>query len=70
MPCGQSVFFLYYLSQQYYQNRVLCSVVVNGKWHMPEGLRIYRIGLSDSIKGLLRVLCILSEAGGEIMEDL
>ena len=44
MPCGQSVFFLYYLSQQYSQNVVLVSIVsvlrsivVNGKWHIPEG---------------------------------
>ena len=64
MPCGQSVLFLCYLSQQYSQNvvfvpivSVLRSIVVNGKY--PKGEVVYRIGNSDSIKGLLRVLCVL-----------
>jgi hypothetical protein len=50
MPWGQSVFFLYYLSQQYSQNVVLVanvsvirSIFVNGKWHIPEGWK----GLSN-----------------------
>ena len=64
MPCGQSVFFLYYLSRQYSQTvvsvpivSVLRSIVVNGKY--PKGEVVYRIGNSDSIKGLLRVLRVL-----------
>ena len=57
MPCGQSVLFLCYLSQQYSQNvvfvpivSVLRSIVVNGKY--PKGGGVYRIGCPDSIKGL------------------
>ena len=45
MPCGQSVFSLYYLSRQYSQNvflvpiiSVLRSIVENSFMELPEGL--------------------------------
>ena len=44
-------------------------IVVNGKWGYPKGGVVYRIGLPDSVKGLLCVLGALSEASGSKIRD-